>query len=65
MLITGESDYRTPISQTEQMFGALNLRGIEAEMGRLPAAGHGMGRPSQWLQSVLAPIDFFNRHKVK
>lgn len=65
MLITGESDYRTPISQTEQMFGALKLRGIEAEMVRLPAAGHGMGRPSQWLQSVLAPIDFFNRHKVK
>ena len=31
----------------------------------LPGAGHGMGRPSQWLQSVLAPIDFFNRHKAK
>ncbi len=65
MLITGESDYRTPISQTEQMFGALKLRGIEAEMIRLPGSGHGMGRPSQWLQSILAPIDFFNRHKAK
>ena len=65
MLITGEQDFRTPISQTEQMFGALKLRGVEAEMIRLPGAGHGMGRPSQWLQSVLAPIDFFNRHKAK
>lgn len=65
MIITGESDYRTPISQTEQMFGALKLRGIEAEMVRLPGSGHGMGRPSQWLQSVLAPIDWFNRHKAK
>jgi dipeptidyl aminopeptidase/acylaminoacyl peptidase len=65
LLITGEQDYRTPISQTEQMFGALKLRGVEAEMIRLPGAGHGMGRPSQWLQSVLAPIDFFNRHKTK
>jgi dipeptidyl aminopeptidase/acylaminoacyl peptidase len=65
LLITGEQDYRTPISQTEQMFGALKLRGVEAEMVRLPGAGHGMGRPSQWLQSVLAPIDFFNRHKAK
>lgn len=65
MLITGEQDFRTPISQTEQMFGALKLRGVEAEMIRLPGAGHGMGRPSQWLQSVLAPIDFFNRHKAE
>ncbi|PZQ19997.1 MAG: hypothetical protein DI562_22550 [Stenotrophomonas acidaminiphila] len=61
MLITGEQDFRTPMSQTEQMFGALKLRGVEVEMVRLPGAGHGMGRPSQWLQSVLAPIDFFNR----
>ena len=65
MLITGEQDFRTPISQTEQMFGALKLRGVEAEMIRLPGAGHGMGRPSQWLQSVLAPIDFFNRHQAQ
>lgn len=65
MLITGEQDFRTPISQTEQMFGALKIRGVEVEMVRLPGAGHGMGRPSQWLQSVLAPIDFFNRHKAK
>lgn len=65
MLITGEQDFRTPMSQTEQMFGALKLRGVETEMIRLPGAGHGMGRPSQWLQSVLAPIDFFNRHKAE
>jgi dipeptidyl aminopeptidase/acylaminoacyl peptidase len=65
MLITGEQDFRTPMSQTEQMFGALKLRGVEVEMVRLPGAGHGMGRPSQWLQSVLAPIDFFNRYKAK
>ncbi|MBL8257809.1 MAG: S9 family peptidase [Pseudoxanthomonas mexicana] len=65
MLITGEQDFRTPMSQTEQMFGALKLRGVEVERVRLPGAGHGMGRPSQWLQSVLAPIDFFNRHKAK
>ena len=65
MLITGEQDFRTPISQTEQMFGALKLRGVDAEMIRLPGAGHGMGRPSQWLQSILAPIDWFNERKAK
>ena len=65
LLITGENDYRTPISQTEQMFGALKLNGVETSMIRLPGAGHGMGRPSQWLQSILAPIDWFNQRKAK
>jgi dipeptidyl aminopeptidase/acylaminoacyl peptidase len=65
LLITGESDYRTPMSQTEQMFGALKLRGIDTTMVRLPGAGHGMGRPSQWLQSILAPIDWFNQRQLK
>ena len=64
LLITGEEDFRTPISQTEQYFGALKLRGVDSTMIRLPGAGHGMGRPSQWLQSVLAPINFFNARKV-
>jgi dipeptidyl aminopeptidase/acylaminoacyl peptidase len=65
LLITGENDFRTPISQTEQMFGGLKLRGVDAMMIRLPQAGHGMGRPSQWLQSVLAPLDWFERYKMK
>jgi len=65
LFITGEQDFRTPISQTEQMFGALKLRGIDTRMIRLPGASHGMGRPSQWLQSILAPIDWFERYRVK
>ncbi|MBS3960662.1 MAG: S9 family peptidase [Sandarakinorhabdus sp.] len=65
LLITGEEDYRTPISQTEQYFGALKLRGVDTMMIRLPGAGHGMGRPSQWLQSILAPINYFNERKAR
>lgn len=65
LLITGEQDFRTPISQTEQMFGALKLRGIDTRMIRLPGASHGMGRPSQWLQSILAPIDWFERYRAR
>jgi dipeptidyl aminopeptidase/acylaminoacyl peptidase len=65
LLITGENDFRTPISQTEQMFGGLKLRGVDTRMIRLPQASHGMGRPSQWLQSVLAPIEWFERYRVK
>ncbi|WP_448582750.1 prolyl oligopeptidase family serine peptidase [Thermaurantiacus sp.] len=65
LLITGEADFRTPIAQTEMMFGALKQRGVETMMIRLPDANHGMGRPSQWLQSILAPIEWFNRHRLK
>lgn len=65
MLITGEADFRTPISQTEMVFGALKLQGVDTVMVRLPEANHAMGRPSQWLQSILAPIQFFNRLQAK
>jgi hypothetical protein len=34
-------------------------------MHHLIAANHGMGRPSQWLQSNLAVIDWYNRFKAK
>jgi dipeptidyl aminopeptidase/acylaminoacyl peptidase len=47
------------------MFGGLKLRGVETRMIRLPQASHGMGRPSQWLQSILAPIEWFERYRVK
>lgn len=65
MIITGESDWRTPMSQTEQYYGALKLRGIDAAMVRLPEAGHGMGRPSQWIASNLAALDWFERYRAK
>lgn len=65
LLITGEADYRTPIAQTEAYYQALKVRGIDAMMVRLPEANHGMGRPSQWLQSNLAVVDWYDRYKVK
>lgn len=62
ILITGETDYRTPIAQTEAYYQALQVRGVPAMMVRLPEANHSMGRPSQWLQSNLAVIDWYNRY---
>ncbi|MEN9933371.1 MAG: hypothetical protein RIS17_1944, partial [Pseudomonadota bacterium] len=63
LLITGEADYRTPIAQTEAYYQALKVRGVPAMMVRLPEANHGMGRPSQWLQSNLAVINWYNRFR--
>lgn len=65
MLITGEADYRTPIAQTEMYYQALKMRGIDAVKVRLPEANHGMGRPSQWLTSILMPLDWFDKYRTR
>ena len=65
LLMTGETDYRTPIAQTEMYYQALKLRGIPATKIRLPEANHGMGRPTQWIVSNLAVIDWFEKYRVK
>ena len=65
MLITGEADYRTPIAQTEMYYQALKMRGVDTTKVRLPEANHGMGRPSQWLTSILMPIEWFDKYRAK
>lgn len=65
LLIDGEADYRTPIAQSEAYYGALKIRGIDTMMVRLPDAGHSMGRPSQWLQSILTVVEWYDRYKLK
>lgn len=63
LLVTGEEDWRTPISETEQYYQALKLRRVEAAMLRLPGASHGINaRPSQMLAQVLNTLAWFERH---
>ena len=38
LLITGEADRRTPISETEQMYQALKIQGVEVVMVRIPGS---------------------------
>lgn len=64
MLLTGESDYRTPISETEQFYQALKLRRVDTAMVRLPGASHGINaRPSQMIAQVLNTLAWFERYK--
>jgi dipeptidyl aminopeptidase/acylaminoacyl peptidase len=65
ILIDGDEDWRTPIIQSEMYYQALRIKGIPAELVRMPGAGHGMGRPSQWLQSILTVVDWYNKFQVK
>ena len=63
MLITGESDYRTPISETEQFYQALRLRKVPSAMVRLPGASHGIARrPSQLIAKVQHILGWFDRY---
>ena len=53
MLLTGEEDYRTPMSETEQYYTALKLQKVESVMVRVPGASHGIAaRPSQLMAKV-------------
>ena len=47
MLLTGESDYRTPIAESEQYYQALKLRKVDTVMVRIPEASHGMTSRAQ------------------
>jgi acylaminoacyl-peptidase len=66
MLLTGESDYRTPIGESEQFYQALKLRGIDTMMVRIPEASHGMtARPSNLIAKVDNILAWFERYKKK
>ena len=66
MLLVGEADYRTPISEAEQFYMALKLRKIDTMLVRLPGASHDINeRPSQMLAQVVHTIAWFERYRVK
>ncbi|MFT6267825.1 MAG: dipeptidyl aminopeptidase/acylaminoacyl peptidase [Alphaproteobacteria bacterium] len=65
MLLTGEDDYRTPISETEQYYQALKLAGVPTAMVRIPDAGHGIAsRPTRLMQKVGNILAWFERYKT-
>jgi dipeptidyl aminopeptidase/acylaminoacyl peptidase len=62
-LLTGERDFRTPISESEQYYQALKLRNVDTAMVRIPEASHGIaGRPSQLIAKVDNILAWFERY---
>ena len=65
MLITGEEDYRTPISETEQLYQALKLRRVDVVMVRVPGSSHGIaGRPSRLVAKIDNMLAWFARYRT-
>lgn len=64
MLFTGESDFRTPISETEQYYQALKLQGVETAMVRVPGASHALHRrPSNLMAKPAYIIHWFEQYR--
>jgi dipeptidyl aminopeptidase/acylaminoacyl peptidase len=65
MLLTGEEDLRTPISESEQLYQALKLREVPTALVRIPGASHEIaGRPSQLVAKVAHVLAWFERHRA-
>jgi dipeptidyl aminopeptidase/acylaminoacyl peptidase len=65
LVVVGESDYRTPPSEAEQYYQALQLRKVPTMLVRVPGAGHGSltSRPSQSAAKASAILAWFERYK--
>ncbi|MEM7280632.1 MAG: S9 family peptidase [Pseudomonadota bacterium] len=65
-LLTGEADYRTPISESEQYYQALKLRKIDTALIRVPEASHGIAaRPSHLIAKIDNVLAWFERYREK
>ncbi len=63
LLLTGESDFRTPIAETEQYYRALKLQKVETGMVRIPGASHGIAvRPSNLMAKVANILAWFGKY---
>jgi dipeptidyl aminopeptidase/acylaminoacyl peptidase len=66
LVMTGEADYRTPISEAEQFYEALKLLNIDTVLVRVPEEPHGISRrPSHHVAKMLYIAGWFEQHKSK
>lgn len=64
LLMTGEDDFRTPMSETEQYYQALKLQRVDAVMIRLPGTSHGIAsRPSRLIAKIDNILAWFERYQ--
>lgn len=64
LVVVGSEDYRTPVSESEQYYTALQLRGVPTALVKVPGASHGglAARPSQSAARASAILAWFERH---
>ena len=65
LVVVGSQDYRTPVSEAEQYYTALQLRGVPTALVKVPGASHGgiAARPSQAGAKAAAILAWFDKYK--
>ena len=66
LVVVGSEDYRTPDSEAEQYYEALQLRGVPTALVKVPGASHGgiAARPSQSAAKASAILAWFDRYRT-
>jgi len=66
LVVVGSEDYRTPDSEAEQYYEALQLRGIPTAFVKVPGASHGgiAARPSQAAAKASAILAWFDKYRT-
>lgn len=65
MVMTGEADLRTPISQSEEYYRALKMLKKDTLLVRMPDEFHGWRRPSHRMLQQLYLMAWFEKYRVK
>ncbi|MGN6059326.1 MAG: prolyl oligopeptidase family serine peptidase [Sphingomicrobium sp.] len=67
LVVVGSEDYRTPVSESEQFYEALQLRGIPTMLVKVPGASHETltDRPSQSAAKASAILAWFDRYRTE
>ncbi len=66
LVVVGSNDFRTPVSEAEQYYTALQMRGIPTALVKVPGATHGSiaVRPSQAAAKASAILAWFERYRT-
>lgn len=66
LVVVGSEDYRTPDSEAEQFYEALQLRGVPTMLVKVPGASHETltDRPSQSAAKASAILSWFDRYRT-
>ena len=65
LVVVGSEDYRTPVSESEQLYAALQIKGVPTALVKVPGASHGgfTARPSQSAAKASAILAWFDRYR--
>ncbi len=62
LIIHGDSDTNTFVSNSQELYTALRHRGVEAQYVRYPREGHGIQEPNHRIDELQRCLDWFGRH---